>query len=181
MSLLGSKIMPTIISIVGRAKSGKTTFIEKLISHLKIKGYKIGTIKNTSHNVMIDKPGSDTWRHMQSGSQITVLNASNAIVMIKYKDPDHDSDDVEGLIKLFDSNVDLIIVEGFKTSNLPKILIHRKTAGTPLEGLNNVIAIGTDEKLEIYQDVEQFDINDTDKAIEIINKYFIKSKKNKSL
>lgn len=173
--------MATIISIVGRAKSGKTTFIEKLIYNLKIKGYKIGTIKNTSHNVMIDKPGSDTWRHMQSGSQITVLNASNAIVMIKYKDPCHDSDDVEELIKLFDSYVDIIIVEGFKASNLPKILIHRRIAGTPPEGLNKVIAIGTDEKLQIYQDAEQFDLNDTDKAIEIINKYFFMSKDKKSL
>ena len=37
--------MPPVVSIVGKSKSGKTTLIEKLISELKSRRYRVATVK----------------------------------------------------------------------------------------------------------------------------------------
>jgi len=57
--------MPPIVSIVGRAKSGKTTLIEKLIEELKSRGYRVATIKHASQGMTFDEPDKDSWRQSQ--------------------------------------------------------------------------------------------------------------------
>lgn len=120
--------MPNIVCIVGKSGSGKTTLIEKLIPELRRRGYRIGTVKHAAHRIDMDKKGKDSWRHRRAGAETVVVASNHAIAMTK----DADSPKLEDLAKYFD-DVDLVIAEGFKSGNYPKIEIFRPEAhATPL-------------------------------------------------
>ena len=140
--------MPPIISIVGKSGSGKTTLLEKLIAELKKRGYKIGTIKHAPGKFDIDEKGKDSWRHRQAGADTVVVASIGKIAMMKNED--HATlDDLE---KYF-PDMDIIITEGFKKENKPKIEVfraerHRKSL---CPGDSNLIAFvtNTQQKLSV--------------------------------
>ena len=115
--------MPVILSIVGKSGSGKTTLIEKLLPELKNRGYRIGTIKHAAHEVDMDKEGKDSWRHRKAGAD-TVLDVSPRTIAIIKTPADRKPIDFE---KYFD-DVDLVLTEGFKSGDKPKIEIFRPEA-----------------------------------------------------
>ncbi|MDY6792749.1 MAG: molybdopterin-guanine dinucleotide biosynthesis protein B [Thermodesulfobacteriota bacterium] len=135
--------MPPIISIVGKSGSGKTTLLEKLVAELKKREYKIGTIKHASEGFDIDKKGKDSWRHQQAGADTVVVASSGKIAMVKNEN--HDTlDDLE---KYF-PDMNLVITEGFKKGNKPKIEVFRsETHRKPLCAKDgNLIAFVTNTK-----------------------------------
>jgi molybdopterin-guanine dinucleotide biosynthesis protein B len=157
--------MTKILNIVGRSRSGKTTLIEKIISELKLRGYSIATIKNTFHKINLDSQGKDTWRHIQAGSLATALNSPDSIMIIKKV---NEQDHINEILKFYDNDYDIIIIEGYKQSDFPKIEVHRKEKGLPLENIKNIIAIVTDEKLDTQyrqfcfddiKDISEFIVN----------------------
>lgn len=163
--------MPPIISIVGESKSGKTTLIEKLISELKFRGYRVATIKHSIHNLNFDKSGKDSWRHIHAGSAATVVVSPNQVVIIKPMSTEHD---LEEIADLLGDDHDIILAEGFKQSRSPKIEAHRKTAGRPLAGLKDVVAIATDEPLQT--ETRQFSLNDIKGLTDFLENTFIKKR-----
>jgi molybdopterin-guanine dinucleotide biosynthesis protein B len=114
--------MPPIVCIVGRPKSGKTTLIEKLIPELKSRGHRVATIKHTSHEFEMDIEGKDSFKHAQSGSECVVLSSASKTAVIR--DIDHDLGPAE-LARLISGDFDVILAEGFKKSQEPKIEVHR--------------------------------------------------------
>jgi molybdopterin-guanine dinucleotide biosynthesis protein B len=114
--------MPPIVSVIGKANSGKTTLLEKLIPELNRRGYKIGTIKHHVHEFDMDKRGKDTWRHKQAGARIVALSSPSAVGIIR--DTERDLS-VEELANQYFTDVDLVITEGYKRATAPKIEIFR--------------------------------------------------------
>jgi molybdopterin-guanine dinucleotide biosynthesis protein B len=136
--------MPQVISVVGTSKSGKTTLIEKLIPELKKRGYRIGTVKHTSHGFDMDKKGKDSWRHKAAGADTVIVASRERIVMVK----EENMAGLERIEKYFD-DVDLVITEGFKKENRPKIEIYRshKNKAPLYKNDKTVIALVTDTDL----------------------------------
>ena len=163
--------MAPLISVVGQSKSGKTTLIEKLIIELKSRGYRIGTIKHSAHRLSFDKPDKDSWRHIQAGSSTTAIVSPDQIVIIK---PILEAPDLTEISRLFSKDHDMILAEGFKQSNTPKLEVHRKTVGPLLSKIDNLIAIATDEPLET--EVTQFPLQDVKGIANFLENSFIKSK-----
>ena len=50
-----------LLGFAAYSGTGKTTLLSKLIPLLTKKGYRIGIIKHTHHNIDIDKPGKDSF------------------------------------------------------------------------------------------------------------------------
>ena len=163
--------MPPIIAIVGESKSGKTTLIEKLISELKSRGYRVSTIKHSTHKLSFDKPNKDSWRHIQAGSDATAIVSPNQIVQIK---PVTEEPDLDEIAHLFTEDCDIILAEGFKQSHTPKLEVHRKAAGPPLSHIDNIIAIATDEPLETS--ARQLPLHDIKSIADFLENSFIRSK-----
>ena len=163
--------MPPIVSIIGESKSGKTTLIEKLISELKSRGYRVATIKHSIHSLSFDKPGKDSWRHIQAGSTATAIVSPDQVVLIKTVSAEPDLNDIA---RLLGEDYDIIVAEGFKQSQSPKVEVHRKAAGPPLSRVNNLIAIATDEPLETR--TRQFSLNDITGLADFLESGFIKPK-----
>ncbi len=104
--------MPVVIAVVGTHHSGKTTTIEYLISCLTKEGYNVGTVKHIHHEFSIDKEGTNTWRHMQAGSKITVAIAPHETTIIKKTDSALNSLN-QTINLLSDEKIDFIFIEGF--------------------------------------------------------------------
>ncbi|MBM3153817.1 MAG: molybdopterin-guanine dinucleotide biosynthesis protein B [Chloroflexi bacterium] len=162
--------MPLTLSIVGKSKSGKTTLIEKLVSALKSRGYRVATVKHTTHREFADKPGKDSWRHIQAGSEATATSSPDGIVLVK---PTTYDPPLEEITRLFNEDYDIVIAEGFKQCDAPKIEVHRKQIGAPLCGLKNLVAVVTDEPLQ--SSVRQFQIDDIESLTDFVESNLIKS------
>jgi molybdopterin-guanine dinucleotide biosynthesis protein B len=161
--------MAAIVSFIGKSNSGKTTLLEKVISELNSRKYRIATIKHTAEEATLDTPGKDTWRHLRAGSKATAIGSDKRIVLIK---PVKRKSTVEEMARLLGEDYDIIITEGFKKGPYPKIEVHRSEVGPLLTGIKNLIAIATNEPLDT--DVRQFSIDDPTSIADFIEEEYIK-------
>ncbi len=161
--------MPLVVSIVGKSKSGKTALIEKLIGELKSRGYRVATIKHTPHGMTFDEADKDSWRHIQAGSEATAIASPDRIVLIK---PIAQELALDQIARLFGEDYDIILAEGFKHGDAPKIEVHRKEVGPPLSNIKRLIAIVTDESLKT--ETRQFSWQDIKGLADLVEEGFIK-------
>ncbi len=111
-----------MISVVGASGAGKTTLMEKVVSQLRRRGIRVGTIKHDVHGFEMDRPGKDSWRHKKAGASVSMISSPKAIGMVM--DVNHDHSPQE-LIPFF-NGVDIILAEGYKHHPIPKIEVVRK-------------------------------------------------------
>ncbi|SNZ06795.1 molybdopterin-guanine dinucleotide biosynthesis protein B [Persephonella hydrogeniphila] len=163
-----------VISIVGIHNSGKTTFIERIIKILSEKGYKVGTIKHDPKGkAKTDTPGKDSYRMFNAGARQVVL-ASPKKITSYIRDDDYDPSDI--IEKYMVSDLDIIIIEGFKGyRNTDKFEVIRKEEDRDLvisekEGLKGVIT-------DYYPYPLKFDVNRPEDFAEYIEKHYIKAEK----
>lgn len=164
--------MPAIVSIVGKSKSGKTILVEKLIRELKSRGYQVATIKHAVGDLVLDKQGKDSWRHIQAGSEATAVSSPREFVLMK---PVTQELNLDEITRFFGEDYDIILTEGFRQGNAPKIEVHRKDLGPPFGSLKKLVAIVTDEPLETK--VRQFSSEDIKGLADLLEKGFIKPQK----
>jgi len=81
----------------------------------------VATIKHVPQGVSFDEPGKDSWRHILAGSEATAISSLDKIVMIKPAGRDASLDEVA---RLLGEDYDIILAEGFKQGNAPKIEVH---------------------------------------------------------
>ena len=160
-----------VIGLAGFAKSGKTTFMEKLVAEFKKRGYRVGVIKHSQHRVTLDKPGADTWRHTQAGADTVALAAPGGISMFKSCPGDPAPEQV---IAMF-SDVDMILIEGYKKGRWPKIEVyHANTAEKPGLPPTELLAVVSDKPQE-PSPVPHFSFDDVGKAADLIEMTIVKN------
>ena len=160
--------MPSIVSIIGISKSGKTTLVEKLVLELTTRGYRVATIKH-AREVTFDLEGKDSWRHIQAGSAATALSSPDEVIIIK---PFQKEPTLEQVARFFGEDYDIILAEGFKGGSAPKIEAHLKQAGAPLQSVKKLVAMVTDEPLETK--ARQYSFNDIKNLVDLLENGFIK-------
>jgi len=167
--------MPPVVSFVSKKNSGKTTLLEKLIPELCRRGYRVGTIKHDVHGFDIDHEGKDSWRHKQAGAGTVVISSPRKIALVKEVDEEVRLDDI---IAQFFSDKDLVITEGYKRSDKPKIEVFRSTVHrTPLHtdaSSNHLVAVVSDIPIDLG--VPRFDINDVQAITDFIENRFLKKR-----
>ncbi|MBN1370272.1 MAG: molybdopterin-guanine dinucleotide biosynthesis protein B, partial [Dehalococcoidaceae bacterium] len=136
--------MLPIIAIVGRSNSGKTTLVTRLVRELVGRGYRVATMKDSHRQPTFDSKDKDSWKHIEAGSTATALKTHDSIVVIRRSTIETDIHAIAGLLG---QGHDIVIAEGFKHSNVPKIEVHR--TGMPLlEDDIDIVAIASQEPLE---------------------------------
>lgn len=130
-----STAKPAIIGFVAYSGTGKTTLIEKLITYLTAKGYKISVIKHTHHRFDVDQPGKDSYRHREAGAGEVLLVSDQRWVLMHEQEHVQEMSIEDQLSKL--APCDLVFLEGFKASPVPKIELwradHPECAANPLK------------------------------------------------
>ena len=56
-----------VIGITGWKNAGKTTLVERLVVELVRRGWTVNTIKHGHHDLDVDQPGRDSYRHRAAG------------------------------------------------------------------------------------------------------------------
>ena len=115
------------VSIVARSGTGKTTFLEKLIPVLTGRGYRLGVVKHAHHRIDMDHPGKDSFRLREAGADVVIINAPNQMALIRRQEHELPLQEVLSYFR----DVDLILIEGYKGEDLPRIEIFRTGAGHP--------------------------------------------------
>jgi len=154
---------------VGRSKSGKTTFVEKLVAELKSRGYRVATCKHAPEGVDLNDRDKDNRRHLNAGSEVTALSSADKIVVIK---PVQRDSSLEDVVRFFNEDYDIVLAEGFKQSSAPKVEVHRQEVGPPLSSVRKRIAIATDEPLEL--EARQLSLEDIPGFADLLEEGFIK-------
>ena len=164
-----------IVAISGIKNSGKTTLICRLLEIFKEKGLRVAVLKHDGHDFEPDVPGTDTYRQLQAGAYGTVVFSKGKYMLVKQQPQITEKELLE-----FFPEADLILLEGFKYSNYPKIEIVRK--GNSSESVCNpkrLMAIATNldaeerEALSISEDVPLFELDNAKSIAEfILSDYF---------
>lgn len=158
-----------VISIIGVSNSGKTTLIVKLVKELKSMGYKIATIKHSHHSFELDTEGKDSWLHTQAGADTVIVTSNNMMGVIRRLTKEVPLIEI---INTYLQDMDIIIVEGYKSEDIPKIEVFRTEVSTELvcREDKNLIAVVGDKNPSIG--IPFFHINDeTSTIIEFLLNY----------
>lgn len=165
--------MAKVINIIGKESNvGKTILMEGLIKELTKRGLKVATIKHDVHGFDIDQKGKDTYRHRESGSETVIISSKKRFAMIKEVSEEISLTDIIKMI----TDKDVILVEGYKKSNLRKIEVFREDVSkeiiTPKE---NLIAIATNKhfKLENIPVIDKKDYRALANLIELEKEFKI--------
>lgn len=134
---------PVILAISGVKNTGKTTLMEALVRLLSEKGLQVAVIKHDGHTFSADVPGTDTARHLAAGAVGTAVFDSE-----KYQTVHRKPTDEKELFSLF-PEADVILLEGFKSSEWPKIeIVRRETGKGPVCPEKNLLAYYSDLPLQ---------------------------------
>jgi molybdopterin-guanine dinucleotide biosynthesis protein MobB len=161
---------PCVIGVcAANSGSGKTTLIEKLIPQLINKGLVISVIKHAHHKFDIDTPGKDSFRIREAGASQTLIFNDNRSALIT--ENMKDTFNMHQAINQINSDADIILIEGLKNMNYPKIEVHRKEISNKIlcEKDSNIIAIVSDLLLDIK--IPSFDLNDIPSIVDFIVQY----------
>jgi molybdopterin-guanine dinucleotide biosynthesis protein B len=172
--------MIPVICFVGVSDCGKTTLLEKVIPLLKNKSYHVGVVKNDTHGFDVDKEGKDTYRHKQAGAKAVLISGPDQFAIIS------DTDrflTLEDFTFLMGDKVDIILTEGFKSSDKPKIEIFLDGVSSDILCKNDpaLIGIATNnmDRVKKLTDKTIFDMNNPEQIADFIEDHYILKKKRK--
>jgi len=149
-----------IYGVIGWKNAGKTGLMERLVAEIVGRGLTVSTVKHVHHDVDLDEPGKDTFRHRQAGaSEVVLASAHRFALMREHRGPEPELTQV--LARL--APVDLVLVEGYKRDAHRKVEVWRAETGHPLiqPGDPLVRAVATDAALPQDVPVPVLDLNDT--------------------
>ncbi len=139
------------IGFAAYSGTGKTTLLSKIIPLLKEKGLRIGVIKHAHHGFDLDAPKKDSYVLRDSGADTLLITSPKCTAIIQ-EHPDQKKEPTleDALSTIPIEGLDLLLIEGFKHADFPKIELHREALNKPYmyPTDTNIIAIATDHELD---------------------------------
>ncbi|MBX3644418.1 MAG: molybdopterin-guanine dinucleotide biosynthesis protein B [Rubrivivax sp.] len=118
-----------LFGIAGHSGMGKTTLLERLIPEIASRGQVVSLIKHSHKSIDIDRPGKDSYRLREAGCQEVLLlgNERWALMHELRGAPEPGLEQLLGRLQ----HCDLVLVEGFKSGDFPKLEVWRAALGAP--------------------------------------------------
>jgi molybdopterin-guanine dinucleotide biosynthesis protein B len=140
----GATGVTRVIGFAGWSGAGKTTLIRQVITRLVGQGLRVATIKHAHHAFDIDQPGKDSWEHRRAGAAEVLVVSDTRWALMHELNGAPEPSLPELLAKL--APADIVLVEGFKRSPIPKLEVFRVTNDKPPlhPGDPSIIAIAAD-------------------------------------
>jgi molybdopterin-guanine dinucleotide biosynthesis protein B len=133
---------PRIFGITGWKNAGKTTLTERLVAEFVRRGWSVSTVKHAHHDIDIDRPGTDSYRHRAAGAgEVALVGGRRYAIMRETPEPSIS----EVLARL--APADLVLIEGYKREPHPKIEVRASPEVEPLApGDPAIVAVAGDFK-----------------------------------
>jgi molybdopterin-guanine dinucleotide biosynthesis adapter protein len=137
-----------VIGLAGWSGAGKTTLLTRIIPHLLKEGLRVSVIKHAHHEFDVDVPGKDSWRHRHAGAEEVMVSSGKRWALMHELRGDGEPRLPALLAKM--SQVDLVVVEGYKSEPHSKIEVHRAANGKPLLFPDDawIVGVATDTAVE---------------------------------
>lgn len=157
------------LGIAGFSGSGKTTLLEKLLPRLHSAGLRVSVLKQSHHDFEVDVPGKDSWRHRAAGAQEVLLTSPHRWMLVNELRGAPEPGLREHLQRL--SPCDLVLVEGYKHAEIPKLEVWRSANGRPWLHPDdaNFIAVAADQAPP--GNIKHFSIDDIEAILAFILEY----------
>jgi len=129
-----------VFGITGWKNAGKTTLTERLVAEFVRRGWRVATIKHAHHDIDIDQPGTDSWRHRAAGAgEVALVGGRRYAILCETQEPSIG----EVLARL--SPADLVLIEGYKSEPHLKIEVRASDEAKLLApGDPAIVAIASD-------------------------------------
>jgi len=154
------------VAFTGPSGSGKTTLVEK-IAKILIEHREVAIIKHDPKDkAVFDTEGKDSHKFSQTGAEVVVASPTRTTYFSKRHKK------LDEIIKMFD-NFDILLVEGLKTLDLPRIAIFRNSIEESYLSCSEAIAIDETINLDNYDipnDIDILNLNHPHEIIEWIDK-----------
>jgi len=127
---------PPTFGICGWSGSGKTTLIESLLRDFRASGLTVAVVKHQAHGLAVDRDGKDTDRFFRAGATVAAHDRQEGFLRFATRE-----DDLDSLIVRVGTACDLVLVEGHKTSGIPKIWLPPDDQPEPPVDITNVVSV----------------------------------------
>lgn len=149
-----------VFGITGWKNSGKTQLVTRLVGEFTERGYRVSTVKHAHHNFDIDRPGADSYRHREAGaSEVALVSGRRWALMHELRDEDEPP--LNAILSRL-APCDLILIEGYKRENHPKIEARRtetRDRGALAPEDPNILAVAADHE-QAEETLPVFDLDD---------------------
>jgi molybdopterin-guanine dinucleotide biosynthesis adapter protein len=137
-----------MLGIVGSSGSGKTTLITQILPLLRQRGLRVSALKHAHHGFDIDRPGKDSYRYREAGAEEVMLVADGRWALL-HECADDDDMSLQALARRM-APVDIVLVEGFKLANIPKIEVFRPDLGKSpfFPDDRSIVAVASDANID---------------------------------
>ncbi|MDB5887740.1 MAG: mobB [Rhodocyclales bacterium] len=158
-----------VFGFAGYSGSGKTTLIEQLIPLLAADGLRVSLVKHTHHGFDIDKPGKDSFRFRAAGAQEVMLAGAQRWALMH--ELTGEAEPVLADLLAHMSPCDVVLVEGFRSVEIPKMEVHRPSTGHALihPVFPNVVAVASDARIDVP--LPLLDLNDVSAIADFVKRF----------
>lgn len=135
------------LGIVGWSGSGKTTLLTSLLPALRQRALSVSAVKHAHDGFDMDRPGKDSFRYREAGAQEVVVVSRDRWAML-HEAQAKDEIQLDDVLRRM-TDVDIVLVEGFRSHSYSKIEVHRPSLGLPPMWPDHpdILAVATDAPL----------------------------------
>ncbi len=150
---------------------GQDRILEKVVRVLSEDGFRVGIIKHSDKEFEIDVPGKDSYRMARSGAKALAVSSASRFVF--YRNVEREIP-LDHLVTMMQDEVDIIITEGYKREDRPKIEVARQGITTELIRPHNLVALVTDFTTEEALGVPVFGFEDIQGISQFIIDHYLR-------
>ncbi len=162
-----------VVSIVGKSDSGKTTLLEGVVRELVSRGVRVATVKHHVHEIDIDQPGKDSWRHARAGAQVTMISSPTQFAVVRKVERERTLPEIVEAA----GDVDIVVTEGFKRAGNVRIEVSRLARSDELISTpEELFAIVTDNADLCLPNVPTFGLDEYAAVADLVERTFLPAK-----
>jgi molybdopterin-guanine dinucleotide biosynthesis protein B len=164
-----------VLGFAAWSGTGKTTLLSQVIPLLKSRGLRVALVKHAHHSFDIDHPGKDSHILRKAGANEVVIASRHRIAAVRETPGNRKEPRLIDILSIMQiDQLDLILIEGFKMEDIPKVELHRKSMNKPYLYPNdtNIIAVAevSDSKVD-RPGIESLDLEQPGKIAEFVERF----------
>jgi len=159
-----------MIGLAAWSGTGKTTLLRALLPRLRERGLRVGVVKHAHHDFDIDIPGKDSYELRRAGATHVLVGSRRRWALVVETDLQEDPSLADMLAHLSGEALDVILIEGLKREDIPKIELHRPALGMPtlFPDDPNIVAVAADRPIATPPSVALLDLNNPDQIVAFV-------------